>query len=53
VAGSSPWAGGTPGEKFCENNQFEPDIEIRNAPDVMPGGRDQQIEAAVEVLMKK
>jgi tricorn protease len=43
----------TPDGKFCENNQLEPDIKIRNEPDVMSGGRDQQIEAAVKELMKK
>jgi tricorn protease len=38
--------------KFCENNQMEPDIKVRNEPDIMTGGRDQQIEAAVKELMK-
>ncbi len=42
----------TPDGKFCENNQLEPDIRVRNEPDVMSGGRDQQIEAAVKELMK-
>jgi len=41
----------TPDGKFCENNQLEPDIKIRNEPDVMSAGRDQQIEAAVKELM--
>jgi len=43
----------SPDGKFCENNQTEPDIRVRNEPDVMAGGRDQQIEAAVKELMKK
>ena len=43
----------SPDGKFCENNQTEPDIKIRNEPDIMSGGRDQQIEAAVKELMKK
>jgi len=43
----------TPDGKFCENNQLEPDIKVRNEPDVMTAGRDQQIEAAVKELMKK
>lgn len=43
----------SPDGKFCENNQTEPDIMIRNEPDIMSGGRDQQIEAAVKELMKK
>ncbi len=42
-----------PDGKFCENNQMEPDVKIRNAPDIMSGGRDQQIEEAVKELMKK
>ena len=43
----------TPDGKCGENNQTEPDIMIRNEPDVMAAGRDQQIEAAVKELMKK
>lgn len=39
--------------KCAENVQQEPDILVRNEPDVMAGGRDQQIEAAVKVLMKR
>ncbi len=43
----------TPDGKLCENNQLEPDIRIKNDPDVMAAGRDQQIEAAVKELLKK
>jgi tricorn protease len=43
----------TPDGKFCENNQMEPDIRVRNEPAIMTAGRDQQIEAAVQELMKK
>jgi tricorn protease len=43
----------TPDGKCGENNQMEPDIRVANDPDVMAGGRDQQIEAAVKELMKK
>jgi hypothetical protein len=32
---------------------MEPDIKVRNEPDVLTAGRDQQIEAAVKELMKK
>jgi Tol biopolymer transport system component/C-terminal processing protease CtpA/Prc len=39
--------------KFCENNQLEPDILLRNDPDVLASGRDQQLEAAVTQLMKQ
>jgi tricorn protease len=38
--------------KCAENVQMEPDIMVRNEPDVMASGRDQQIEAAVKELMK-
>ncbi len=38
--------------KFAENNQTEPDIRVRNEPDIMAAGRDQQIEEAVKELMK-
>jgi tricorn protease len=43
----------TPDGKCGENNQMEPDIRVANEPEVMATGRDQQIEAAVKVLMKK
>jgi len=36
-----------------ENNQTEPDVRVANAPDVMAGGRDQQLEAAVSELLKR
>lgn len=39
--------------KCGENNQTEPDVRVANEPDVMAGGRDQQLEAAVQVLLKK
>jgi C-terminal processing protease CtpA/Prc len=38
---------------FEEGHQLEPDIKVRNVPDVLTKGRDQQIEAAVKELMKK
>jgi len=43
----------TPDGKFCENNQLEPDLKVRNEPDVLAAGRDQQIEAAVKELLKQ
>lgn len=42
----------TPDGKFCENNQMEPDIKVRNEPDILSQGHDQQLEAAVEELLK-
>lgn len=41
-----------PNGRFLENYQMEPDIKVRLDPEVMTGGRDQQIEAAVKELMK-
>ncbi|HUB59423.1 MAG TPA: S41 family peptidase [Puia sp.] len=38
---------------FEEGHQLEPDILVRDEPDVVTMGRDQQIEAAVKELMKK
>jgi C-terminal processing protease CtpA/Prc len=43
----------TPEGILCENNQLEPDIPVKNDPDVLSLGRDQQIEAAVKELLKK
>jgi len=39
--------------KCGENNQTDPDIRVANEPDVMAGGRDQQIEAAVRELLRR
>jgi len=39
--------------KCGENNQTEPDVRVANEPEVMTGGRDQQLEAAVRQLMTK
>ena len=43
----------TPEGILCENNQLEPDILVKNDPDVLSLGRDQQIEEAVKELLKK
>jgi C-terminal processing protease CtpA/Prc len=43
----------TPEGVLCENNQLEPDIPVKNDPDVLSLGRDQQIEAAVRELLQK
>ncbi len=39
--------------KFCENNQFEPDIKVRDEPELLTTGHDQQLEAAVQELMNR
>ncbi len=43
----------TPDGQLCENNQLEPDILVKNDPDVMAAGQDQQIAAAVKEMLKK
>lgn len=37
--------------KYMENTQLEPDIKVRNEPDMIAKGKDQQIEKAVEELL--
>jgi len=37
---------------YLENRQLEPDVKVAQDPEVVITGRDQQIEKAVEVLLK-
>ena len=37
---------------WMENNQTEPDVLVKNMPGVIDAGRDQQLERAVEELLK-
>ncbi len=37
---------------WMENNQTEPDIKVKNMPGVVDQGRDQQLERAIEEMMK-
>lgn len=39
--------------RYLENLQTEPDIRVFNEPGVVSRGRDQQLEAAVEELMRR
>jgi Tol biopolymer transport system component/C-terminal processing protease CtpA/Prc len=39
--------------EWMENNQTEPDIKVKNQPEVISAGRDQQLERAIEELMKQ
>ena len=39
--------------KFLENNQLYPDYEVDNEPEVVVNGRDQQLEKAVEVMLRQ
>jgi hypothetical protein len=38
--------------QYLENQQLEVDVEVAQDPEVFQTGRDQQIEKAVEVMMK-
>lgn len=42
----------TDGE-YLENKQLEPDVKVANEPGIVSKGRDQQLEKAVELLLKK
>jgi C-terminal processing protease CtpA/Prc len=39
--------------EWTENNQTAPDIVVRNMPGVIDFGRDQQLEVAVQQLLKE
>lgn len=39
--------------KFMENTQLEPDVKVENRPETATSGRDEQLEAAVRVLLNK
>ncbi len=53
VWGSIPVSAKNTKGEWLENNQTYPDIIIKNMPGVIDKGRDQQLEAAVEELMKE
>lgn len=38
--------------EWAENNQTEPQFKVKNMPDVINQGRDQQLEKAIEELLK-
>ena len=38
---------------WLENTQLEPDVKVRNTPEKMAKGEDEQLEAAVQELMKE
>ena len=39
--------------EWLENNQTYPDIQVRNMPGIIDFGRDEQVEAAVQQLLKE
>jgi C-terminal processing protease CtpA/Prc len=41
-----------PDGSYLENQQLEPDFKVANAPDRMAAGQDQQLEKAVEELLR-
>ncbi len=41
-----------PDGSYLENTQLEPDYKIANDPEIITTGRDQQLEKAVEVMLK-
>lgn len=38
---------------YLENQQLEPDVKVANAPETLIQGRDEQLEKAVEVLLRE
>ena len=50
--GSIPLSSKDINGKWNENNQIVPDIQVKNMPGVIDKGRDQQLEAAIEDLIK-
>ncbi|HEU5289568.1 MAG TPA: S41 family peptidase, partial [Cyclobacteriaceae bacterium] len=42
-----------PDGKYLENTQLEPDIKVKNTYETLVKGRDEQLEKAVEVLVRK
>jgi C-terminal processing protease CtpA/Prc len=38
--------------EWMENNQTEPDIKVKNQPEVIIDGRDEQLERAIRVMMR-
>lgn len=41
-----------PDGSYLENKQLEPDVKVANQPEVVIGGRDEQLETAVRVLLQ-
>lgn len=39
--------------EWMENNQTDPDILVKNRPEVIANGRDEQLERSIEVLLKE
>ncbi len=39
--------------RYLENSPTEPDIKVMNEYDIMSKGKDQQLEAAINTLLKE
>lgn len=39
--------------QWLENNQVEPDVRVKNEPEVISNGKDQQLERAIDVLLNQ
>lgn len=52
VWGSIPLSAKNSKGEWLENNQTEPEIKVKNMPGIIGNGRDQQLEAAVEDMLK-
>lgn len=39
--------------EWMENNQTDPDILVKNRPELIANGRDEQLERSIEVLLKE
>jgi C-terminal processing protease CtpA/Prc len=50
--GSIPLSAKNSKGEWLENNQTEPEIKVKNMPGLIDNGRDQQLEAAVEDMLK-
>ncbi len=50
--GSIPISAKNSKGEWLENNQTEPEIKVKNMPGIIDNGRDQQLEAAVEDMLK-
>ncbi|MBI9034901.1 MAG: PD40 domain-containing protein [Bacteroidales bacterium] len=50
--GSIPVSAKNKAGEWLENNETVPEVQVKNMPGIIDHGRDQQLEAAVEELMK-
>ncbi|MBD8488902.1 PD40 domain-containing protein [Echinicola sp. CAU 1574] len=53
VWGTVPISAKDKSGEWMENNQTEPAIRVKNIPGIIDKGRDQQLEKAIEVLLKE